>query len=301
MFRRTFARAFPMVLLLLLAVHSPARASHGSGSGSSNSGKGRGRGGANDALPGVRRPGDRIRESSTSRNQVTESPATIAKGTWTAELGLVSYSHDALDSLRTDATEFAPASAGYGLTDRVELSVSGDPYGLDRERNLQAGTDETNAGPGGYGARLKTCWAGTDSSAWALGTTLFVNQAAPGDSLTAKPEFGVKFPVRVALPADLQLGLMAELDVRDDVDGRTQHREFVESANVSRGFGDHLSAFVEVVSVSSSRPTQAWLGALDVGAYWEPLAHVSVGLTGTYGYSDRRGDAGLVAGLSVHR
>ncbi len=292
-------------LLVGSAVAGSDSGGSGSGGGSSGSGKGKspnsGPGGhGKSELAGVFSPADRVRESSTSRAEVTDSPATIKAHTWAYDVGVVSYSHDAVDSLRSDALEYIPVGITYGVTDRLELGVSASPYGSDWLRNTVAQTTDQGSGVGGYGLRVKGCWAGNDSSAFAVGSSVFLSFAPPVDGVTPKPDGGVRVPVRVELGGGFQMGAMGEVDLRNDPGGTNQHAEYVQSLNLSHDIREHLSGFVEVVHASSALATQPSLTALDAGVSWDLFAHLGLSAAITYGVSDGRGDVGALAGLGVH-
>lgn len=303
--RRAALSIAPLVLACLLAgVAAAGTDSSGSGSGSGTS-RGKsptsGSGGhGKSALAGLFRPADRVREASTSRAEVTDSPATIARGTWAYDVGVVSYSHDAVDSLRSDAVEYVPVGITYGVTDRLELGVSVSPYGSDWLRNTIAQTTESGSGVGGYGMRAKVCWVGNDSSAFAIGSSVFATFAPSVDGVTAKPDGGLRVPLRVELGNGFQLGAMGEVDLRNDPDGASQHAEYVQSLNVSHDLREHLSGFLELVHASSALASQASLTALDAGVSWDVFAHLGLSTAVTYGVSDGRGDLGVLAGLGVH-
>jgi hypothetical protein len=299
---------FAVLIATSCLLHGTAMAatdSGGSGSGNSGSGKGKspnsgpGSHGRSE-LAGVFTPADRVRESSTSRAEVTDSPATIKGHTWAYDVGVVSYSHDAVDSLRSDALEYVPVGITYGVTDRFEVGVSASPYGSDWLRNTVAQTTDQGSGVGGYGVRAKVCWAGNDSSAFAVGTSVFASFAPAVDGVTPKPDGGVRVPLRVELGSGFVLGAMGEVDLRNDPDDTSQHAEYVESLNLSHDIREHVSGFLEMVHASSALATQASLTAVDAGVSWDVFAHVGLSTAITYGVSDGRGDVGVLAGLGVH-
>ena len=295
-------------LLCLAALTLLAPLSHASGgsvSGTSSSGKGRGStrgpgGHGKSGLGGVFSPSDRIREASTSRAEVTDSPTTVKAHTWNYDVGIASYSHDASDSLLSDAVEFVPVGLTYGVTDRLEFTVSASPYGADMLRNTVAGTTVRSSGVGGYGARVKMCWAGTDSSRFAIGSSLFGSFAPSSDGVTPKPDGGLRVPVRIEIGGGFQLGLMGEVDMRNDPDGVKQHAEYVESLNLSHDLREGVSGFVELVNASSALANQPSLTAVDAGLSWDVLPYLGLSGALTYGRSDGRGDVGVLAGLGIH-
>jgi hypothetical protein len=295
-----------MLLLAGLAA-GPALAARGGGRGpnpngpGTGTGSGTGRSPGGQLVPGLLTPSERLREFGSTRTQVTESPTTSARRGWSAELGIVSYSRDVLDSLRAEDLEYAPLSVGYAFSDRFELIASADPYGTDHLRNMRLGTSTTASGTGGWGLRARRCWVGSDSSAWAVGTTVFASRPTAADTAAPRIEMGIKVPASVALPAEITLGLMAEVDRRNNPGGDGQHTEWLESASLSRDLRTHLSGFVEAIRVSSAQLRQPWLGALDAGLEWTAITHVNVGIGGSFGISHVHRQSGLFTALTLAR
>ena len=107
--------------------------------------------------------------------------------------------------------------------------------------------------------------------------------------------------MQVALPWDVTLGAMAEIDRRNDPDGAAQHTEWVRSASLSHDLARGLSGFVEMVGVSAPGTALPSLTAFDTGVDWEPRKHVSLGLGVSFGRSDGHGDTGMFGGVSLSR
>jgi hypothetical protein len=246
-------------------------------------------------------PTDLQRQTSVSHTQVTESPGTHKKGTWWAEAGVVGYSRDTADSLRSENLEFAPLSAGYAFTNRFEVTAATSLIGVDRERDLATNVLTRTTGHAAFAVHAKTCWLGADSTAFSLGSTLTVSQPARTDTTSPGIEAGLRVPIAIALPGSFTLGAMTEADLRNDPDGNGHHAELLESLALQRDLFPKLSGFVEVLHVSSSLGTQPSLSALDAGLDWTPLPHLGVGVGGSLGRSGGHADNGVFGGISLSR
>jgi hypothetical protein len=290
-------RSFVLLLLLApCALHADTDAHPG---GTSSGGSGRSRGG--HLGKGVLRPGDFERQTSVSHTEVTESPTTHKKGQWWAEAGLVGYSRDASDSLRTENAEFAPLSAGYAFTDRFEVTATGTPIGLDRVRDLSTNVLTHNTSTAALGVHAKSCWIGSDTTAFSMGSSFTVSEPARTDTTSPGVELAVRVPVAIALPGEVTLGAMVESALRNDPDGLGHHGEYLESLALSRDLAPGLSGFVEVLHVSSTLVGQPSLSAFDLGLDWTPVPHLGVGIGGSLGSSGGHSDDGVFGGISLSR
>lgn len=245
---------------------------------------------------------DRLHETSVARAQITESPFTTPAGRWAVEVGVASFAHDALDSLRDQSFEFAPLSLAYGFTRHVDAQLVANPLELERLSVPALGLSSTRAGLGDVAGRLRVCWTGTDSSGVGVGTIVFVSHPAPlPGAASGSAEGGVMLPVSVPLPGEWTLGAMAEGDVRNDALGGGHHAEWVGSGSLAHDLAPRLSGFVELVGVGTAQAGANGLAAADAGVDWDPAPQLSVGAGASVGDSGGHTDAGAFASLSWHR
>ena len=227
-----------------------------------------------------------MREMSTDRPDVTESPYTVDAGHFQAEISFLEYGRDDIaGSGAGDLDEFAvlPMNLKVGLFNNVDLQLVLTPY------IHQDSGGATASGFGETQLRLKVNLWGNDGPHEFFGDTAlavmpFV-QFPTGDTdlgFADEVEGGVIVPFATPLPYGLSLGLMAEFDFVRNADDNGYDLEFVHTASFGRDLLGDLAGYVEYVGVA---------GPGDYAA--------SMGAGVTYGLSpDVQLDGGVVVGLN---
>lgn len=230
-------------------------------------------------------PAPLLRDLSTDRPDITESPHTVDAGRFQLELEVASFSEDESPSGRAESVGILGVNAKAGLLPSVDLQLvagfvrqdfAGDSPGLDEEASGL--TDLT--------VRLKWNLWGNDQGATALALMPFVTLPTGADGLTSDAvEGGLIAPFGFSLPAEFNMGLMAEADWIHDADGSGHHLEWLTTATLGRGLLGALGAFVEIAASFRDPDEGDWVGTADAGL--------------TYGFTPNiQLDAGVFLGLS---
>src|SRR6185295_4428335 len=141
------------------------------------------------------------------------------------EMDLINWTHDRFGGGVTDSLAFAPVNFKIGLTNNVDLQLVYDSYA--EERTRVPGHRTHVSGWGDLTTRLKINLWGNDGGETAFALMPFVKFPTSQDHLgNDAVESGVIFPLAIALPHEWNLGVMTELDVNQDSDGRGHHAEF---------------------------------------------------------------------------
>src|SRR5215204_270598 len=117
-------------------------------------------------------PREAMREISTDRPDVTESPYTVDAGHFQVEMSLIEYVYDDDDDTQINEFSFAPSNLKVGLLNNVDVQFVLDPYVYQRV-HTPAG-ESTNDGFGTAQARLKVNVWGNDGGDTALAVMPFV-------------------------------------------------------------------------------------------------------------------------------
>jgi hypothetical protein len=242
-----------------------------------------------------------LREFSTDRTQVAESPFTLAPGRWSWSVDAAGASHGSIDSLSQTSAEFSRVSVAAGLPHRFELAEVAS--GWSRERLTSTGSipDETRQGLGTFTTQLRVTLAGVDSTGAGVGALFSVSVPAASNSPESRAvEASVGVPVAVMMGDALSLNASSQAVLAADAEDTGHHLDWVNAVCVRRDFGATFGTFVELVSVSSGEANRPWLGAIDGGLGWEPRAHFA--LTGGVcaGHGAGRFDAGVFGAVEIH-
>jgi hypothetical protein len=231
-------------------------------------------------------PRELMRELSTDRPDLTESPFTVDAGHFQLEMDAVNYSHDSDGSIRTDAFSFAAINLKAGLCNRVDLQVILEPYNHVRTRDRSTGMTHRQNGFGDITTRMKINLWGNDGGLTALGVMPFVKFPSNQDDLgNDAVEGGLIVPFAAELPAGWGMGAMTEVDFMKDADGGGHHAEFINTITFGHGIVGALAGYVEFFSLVSTDDIAPWIG--------------SVGFGFTYGLTeDIQLDGGLNVGLT---
>jgi outer membrane putative beta-barrel porin/alpha-amylase len=244
-----------------------------------------------------------LRELSTDRPDVTESPYTVDAGHFQAEISFVEYARDDEGGVELEQLAVLPMNLKVGLLHNVDLQFVFTPY-IHQEADANA-FSQSDSGFGETQLRLKVNLWGNDGDGpfatlpdTALAVMPFVQLPTGEDDLgfADEVEGGVIVPFATSLPREFTLGLMVEFDfVRDDADDGYD-LEFLHTASVGHDLVGDLAGFVEYVGVASTGDRyQSSLGAgLTYGL--GPDAQLDGGLL--VGLNENAQDLLLFAGLS---
>ncbi len=194
-----------------------------------------------------------MREMTPDRPDTTESPFTVDAGHFQIETNILGYSR----SFRNDAGEVTSTydvmttNVRIGLTNDIELSLVGQPYGVVRMRG--PGTYSRQSGVGSFDVRAKFNLWGNDSFE-ANGATAFAlipYVTLPTDRLNGisvdKPEGGVIAAWQVKLNETYGLGLNASIAAERLGEIPAYRAGGVLTASLSRSWNDKLGTYYEAV------------------------------------------------------
>jgi hypothetical protein len=193
-----------------------------------------------------------LRDMTTDRPDITESPFTVDAGHVQVETTVFGYARSARDSdgVVADAYELATANVRIGLTNTVEAGFVWQTYGIVRTHGGPA-DGVRQSGIGGLELRGKVNLWGNDTfeqGGSALALLPFV--ALPTDRHNGiSPEFtegGLIVPYALKLSEKLGLGINAGVTwIRSDA-AADYHPEYLASASLSYEWSEKLGTYYEV-------------------------------------------------------
>jgi hypothetical protein len=215
-------------------------------------------------------PRELMREMSTDRPDLTESPYTVDAGHFQIEADLINYSYDrhnvARDHTRGESIEIAPFNVRIGLCNSTEFDVIIPTYTWARTRDKATRRVSYDRGFGDLVTRMKINFWGNDGGRTAFGVIPFVKWPTSSGNLgSGSVEGGIILPLAVALPLGVDMGVMTEADFNCDTVGRGHHTEFVNTITFGHQIVGNLNGYVEFATVVSTERGSKWAGTLDFG------------------------------------
>ncbi|MFO6445923.1 transporter [Erythrobacter sp. NE805] len=270
--------AFPPIVALALLAGAPALAAEGA----------EGEAGQDEAVIRTGSPAP-LRDFTTDRPDVTESPFTIDPGHLQVETTLFGYTRSRRDASGTvtDSYELGTTNLRIGLTESVELDLVWQPYGILDPR----GGGATRHGIGSAELRAKVNLWGNDGPAapgdTALALLPYVTLPTDRDNGVGERQvgFGLIVPLAVELGGGFGLGLNAAADFTRERSADPYDAAILTSASLGYEWTDRLGTYAEVVWEFSRGGGEGDAVTLDtgftyaLGKDWQLDAGVNIGVT----------------------
>jgi hypothetical protein len=248
-----------------------------------------------------RTPEAQLRELSTDRPDLTESPYTVDAGWWQLEADIVAYTRDHEKSAGADvqasALSFANINLKVGLTNRIDLQTVIETYTHVKAHDRIANVGETLSGFGDVTSRLKINFWGNDGGKTAFALMPFVKWPTNQHGLGNKSvEGGLIAPLALELPAGWSCGLMTELDfVRNESD-TGYAADWVNTVTFGHDLTEKLGCYVELATALTRG---ADVASFDCGLTYGATKHVQFDLGANLGLTHATEDLTVFAGISV--
>jgi hypothetical protein len=244
-------------------------------------------------------PSTLLRDLSTDRPDLTESPYTVDAGHVQAEIEVASLARDTNAEKRAEHVGFLNLNAKLGLLPSVDLQVGA---GGARSHTTDEIAKETSTGVTDLAVRLKWNLWGNDAGGTALALMPFVTFPTGSGGLSSDAvEGGLIVPLAISLPAETGMGLMVEADVTADGDGSGRHVEWFTTATVSHDLVGALAGFVEFAALQRPRAEGEWVGTVDVGVTYAATPNVQLDGGILMGVSEDADGAAYFLGVTVRR
>ena len=248
-----------------------------------------------------RTPESQLRELTTDRPDVTESPYTVDAGWWQVEMDLVARTHDHNLSNGSDisssALSFATINLRVGLTSSIDLQTVFATYNRLKVRDRMAGTRQDSSGFGDVTSRLKINFWGNDGGASAFGLLPFVKWPTSQHGLgNNSVEGGLIVPYARNLPHGWDLGAMTEFDVMRNETDNGYIFEWVNTVTAGHALTENISFYVELATTLTHG---ADLATFDFGFMYTIGKNLQLDVGTNVGLTHAADDLNVFAGLSV--
>lgn len=247
-------------------------------------------------------PRELMREMSTDRPDITESPYSVDAGHYQLEMSFADFSYDrnSADSVTTKGVAVAPMLLKAGLLNNVDLQLGIDPYLWLRTTDRNTDVAETFGGYGDMTLRLKVNLWGNDSGETAFALMPFVTFPTATDGMGAGAvEWGIIAPFGANLPHGFYLGLMAEFDFLRAADQGAYDVEFVHTATIGHQIVGDLDGFIEYAGIAGMSGGESYLAIFDAGLTYGLTPDIQLDGGVRFGLTQAAEDFGIFAGISM--
>ena len=214
-----------------------------------------------------------LRELSTDRPDVTESPYTVDKGHFQMELEMASATIDG----SMESYGFLEANLKYGVAANTDIQ-----FVIPFFEHEAAGSE----GFGDIQIRLKHNLWGNDEGDTALAIMPFLQvPTGNGGVSSGEVEGGIILPLGIEGPNGWGYGFQIEADLVADAIGSGHHFSLLASATAARALTEKTGFFVEAVGIAGEGSEATTEAYFNTGLTWAPEgnlqfdAGVRVGLT----------------------
>ncbi len=247
-----------------------------------------------------RTPESQLRELTTDRPDLTESPYTVDAGWWQVEMDLAAFTrdHDTLNGADDKTTSLSVASLNIkvGLTNKIDLQNVISTYTIDRDDDRIAHTKEKVSGYSDLTTRLKINFWGNDDGKTAFGIMPFIKwPTAQHRAGNDRIEGGLIFPLAVSLPGGWDMGLMTEFDFVRNVTNTGYRTDWVNSITFGHDIAGSLGGYVELATTLVQGRD---LASFDCGLTYGVGKHVQFDVGANIGLNRATEDLTVFAGLS---
>ncbi|MEY2520371.1 MAG: hypothetical protein QOF24_2130 [Verrucomicrobiota bacterium] len=245
-----------------------------------------------------------LRELATDRPDKTENPYTVDAGHFQLEMDLLGYTYDRMKAGGADRTvrtlDVAPFNVKAGLFNNSDLQLIVETFTVQKTSDHAARTSETISGFGDVTVRWKLNFWGNDGGKTGFGMISFAKFPTSQNGLGNNAvEGGVIFPLEIKLAEDWDLGMMTEVDWRQNSNSAAYHAESINTITVAHRIVGTLEGYVEFFSNVSGERNAAWIGTFDFGATYKFTPNIQLDAGVNIGVTRSADDVNPFVGLTV--
>lgn len=237
-----------------------------------------------------------MRDLSTDRPDVTESPRTVDAGHFQLEMSFIEFVRE---NDAEDVEEFTvlPFNFKVGVLNNVDVQLVYDPY-------VRREFDESDDASGNGNAQVRTkinLW-GNDEGGTALAVMPFIQLPVADDEIDDSDdhlEGGIIVPFSVDLTERATLSVMGELDFLNNPDEDEYDVELVHTASLGVGVTETLGAYFEYVGIVPFDDADDYAATVGTGATLQLSENVQLDAGVYVGLTEEAEDFRALTGISV--
>ncbi|RZL49723.1 MAG: transporter [Pedobacter sp.] len=188
-------------------------------------------------------PRDKMREMSTDRPDVTESPNSVDAGHFQIETDLFKTIRNKTDGVTTVENNYNLANLKLGLTNNIDLQLVVGSLVNTYDKSIHGTKLNKQSGFGDLTLRLKYNLWGNDEGKTAFAIMPYVNFPTSVENKYTEP--GIVFPFSIDLGNKFGLGSQVQFDLLKSQFGSGYHGSFLQSLVLGKELTKSLETFVE--------------------------------------------------------
>ena len=233
------------------------------------------------------------------RPSKSTGPCTVPEGKWQIETGLIDWSRDNSDGLRTDTAVWGNTAIKYGVTDKADVELWVTPV---ETLSIHGGeAHEHHSGFGDLLVRVKYALT-PDGASVQVALDPFVKIPTANHQLgNRKVEAGLLVPVQIPIgKSPLTLSLDPELDLLADANSNGHHLAMQQIVNLGIAASNRLNLSTEIWGRWDWDPAGTGKQASwDVAAAYLPRKDLQLDAGANFGLNRNTPDLELYTGVSV--
>ncbi|MDA7536545.1 transporter [bacterium] len=247
-------------------------------------------------------PDHLLRDLSTDRPDLTESPYTVDAGHFQIETDFVNASFDHDKSGGGDVYSRSETYGGInfkiGLLNQVDLQTVFNVHVIDTSKNRITGAKTREQGFGDITTRLKINLWGNDQGRTALGIMPFLKYPLSASGLrNGKTEGGIILPFSMDAGKGWGLGAQTEVDFVSDGAGG-HDAEYFNTVTIGHDIIGNLAGYTEFAALLTPENSVDWQGFWNVGFTYAINANTQLDCGCNFGVTDSAPDYNPFFGMS---
>ncbi|MFI5453488.1 transporter [Pedobacter sp. UC225_61] len=188
-------------------------------------------------------PREKMRDMSTDRPDITESPNSVDAGHFQIETDIFKTSRNKTNGIISVENSYNLANLKLGLAHNTDLQLVVGSYVNSYEKDAVGKKTNTNSGFGDLTIRIKHNLWGNDGGTTAFALMPYIN--LPTSKENKNIEGGIVFPLSIDLGNDFNLGTQVQVDILKSIQKSGYHAGLLQSVVVGKELSKALETFIE--------------------------------------------------------
>lgn len=243
---------------------------------------------------------DDLRDFCADRPGNGTPACTMDPGHFMLEVGLVDWTGNRTDGVRTDETDFGGVLLRYGLGESTEVQIGWTAWGFARSKDQIAGTRIRASGTGDVTVALRQNLMNPDGGDVSLAVMPFVTAPTGGDAIGAgRRSGGLIVPLSVQLPKGFSLAFTGEVDDAPDSGDNSYHAAYQGTLGLGIPLADSFGTSLELTAERDLDPAgHTTTLSTAVSFAWQANDNLQFDIGSNFGLNGQTLDAELYAGVA---
>jgi hypothetical protein len=247
-------------------------------------------------------PDHLLRDLSTDRPDLTESPYTVDAGHFQVETDFVNATFDRDKTgggdVRSRSETYGGINFKIGLLNQVDLQTVFNVHVVETSKDRITGIKTRERGVGDLTTRLKINLWGNDEGRTAFGMMPFVKYPLSGSGIrNGKTEGGLILPFAMDVGGGWGLGAQTEVDFVSDGAGG-HDAEYFNTVTIGHDIIGNLAGYTEFAALVTPENPIGWQGLWNVGFTYTINANTQLDCGCNFGVTDSAPDYNPFFGVS---